>query len=197
YSSSVGNPDLKDERGTSCEFGLRYDREFLLSSAVFYNKIKYLINSIRLPDGSRTSLNIGNAHIFGFELEFQKATSWMNFSANYTYLNGKNEEENRPLDLIPESQLNFILDIGNKNKLQFTLWGLAVTSSEVKIFNDIVKIPAYFVFNVVLSKSFSNFTIFLKGENLLNKYYITEPGYPMKARTIAVGLKFNLNQMIE
>jgi outer membrane receptor protein involved in Fe transport len=86
--------------------------------------------------------------------------------------------------------LNFILDVTAKNKLQFTLWGLVVSSSEVKVFDEIVKIPGYFVLNATLSKSFSNFTIFLKGENLFNKYYVTEPGYPMKARTISIGLKF-------
>jgi iron complex outermembrane receptor protein len=194
YSSRGGNPDLKDERGTSYEFGLRYERNFLLSVAVFYNKMKDLISAVRLPSGFQTNLNIGKAHIFGFELESQKAVSWMSFSANYTYLNARNEEENRPLDLVPESQLNFVLDVTAKNKLQFTLWGLAVSSSEVKIFDDIVKIPGYFVLNATLSKSFSNFNIFLKGENLFNKYYVTEPGYPMKARTVSVGLKFRLGR---
>lgn len=192
YSSRGGNPDLKDERGTSYEFGLRYERNFLLSVAIFYNKMKDLISAVRLPSGFQTNLNIGKAHIFGFELESQKAVSWMSFSANYTYLNARNEEEDRPLDLVPESQLNFVLDVTAKNKLKFTLWGLAVSSSEVKIFDDIVKIPGYFVLNATLSKSFSNFTIFLKGENLFNKYYVTEPGYPMKARTVSVGLKFRL-----
>ena len=192
YSSRGGNPDLTDERGTSYEFGLRYERNFLLSVAIFYNKMKDLISAVRLPSGFQTNLNIGKAHIFGFELESQKAASWMSFSANYTYLNARNEEEDRPLDLVPESQLNFVLDVTAKNKLQFTLWGLAVSSSEVKIFDDIVKIPGYFVLNATLSKSFSNFTIFFKGENLFNKYYVTEPGYPMKARTVSVGLKFRL-----
>ena len=114
----------------------------------------------------------------------------MSFSANYTYLSARNEEEDRRLDLAPESQLNFVLDVAAKNKLQFTLWGLAVSSSEVKIFDEIVKIPDYFVLNATFSKSFANFTVFLKGENLFNKHYVTEPGFPMKGRTVSVGLKF-------
>ena len=114
----------------------------------------------------------------------------LRISANYTYLSARNEEEDRRLDLVPESQLNFVLDAGTKSKLQFTLWGLAVSNSEVKVFDEIVKIPGYFVLNATLSKSFSNFTVFLKAENLFNKYYVTEPGYPMKARTVSVGLKF-------
>lgn len=194
YSSQVGNPDLKDERGTSYEFGLKYEREFLITAAFFYNRIRDLINAVRLPDGSRTSLNIGKARILGFEFEFQKALRWLNFSVNYTYLDGKNEEENRPLDLIPESQLNFVLNIMDRKKLQFTLWGIAVSSAELRIQNDIVEAPGYFVLNAILSKSFLNFTIFLKGENLLDKSYTTEPGYPMKSRTVSAGLKFNLGR---
>jgi len=194
YSSRGGNPDLKDERGSSYEFGVRYERNILLSGAIFYNRIKDLINAVRLPSGFQTNLNIGKAHIFGFELESQKAVSWMSFSVNYTYLNARNEEENRPLDLVPESQLNFVLDVKAKNILQFTLWGLAVSGSEVKTFDDIVKISGYFVLNAIISKSFSNFTVFLKGENLFNKYYVTEPGYPMSARAVSVGLKFNLGR---
>ena len=194
YSSRGGNPDLKDERGVSYELGLRYERNFLLSGAIFYNRIKDLISAVRLPSGFQTNLNIGKANIFGFELEAQKAGSWIGFSVNYTYLNTRNEEENRPLDLVPESQLNFVLDVTDRNKLQLTVWGLAVSRSEMKIFDDIVKIPGYFVLNAILSKSFSNFTIFLKGENLFNKYYVTELGYPMRARTVSVGLKFNLGR---
>ena len=120
YSTRVGNPDLKDERGTCYELGVTFGRTFLLNSAIFYNRIKGLIQAVRLPDGFQTNLNIGKAHIAGFELEFQKALSWLNFSLNYTYLDGKNEDENRPLDLVPESQLNFVLGLMGKNRLQFT-----------------------------------------------------------------------------
>ncbi len=191
YSMQAGNPDLRDERGTNYEIGFSYEKELLFSGAIFYNKIKDLISSVRLPSGFQTNLNIGKAHIFGFELEFQKALKWLNFSLNYTYLDGVNEDENRPLDLVPESQLNFILDVFSKNKLQFTLWGLGVSSSEVEIFDDIVRVPSYFVLNAVISKDFSNFNLFLKAENLFNISYVTEPGYPMKGRTVALGVKFS------
>lgn len=81
--------------------------------------------------------------------------------------------------------------------IQFTLWGLGVSISEVRIFDEKVRIPAYFVLNAVFSKRFSNFTLFLKGENLLNVSYVTEPGYPMKARTIALGARFNYRRRRE
>ncbi len=192
YSTQAGNPDLKDERGESYEFGARYEKKFILWGTIFYDRIKDLIQAVRLPQGFQTNLNIGKAHILGFELEFEKALSWLTFSLSYTYLDGKNEDENRPLDLIPESQLNFVFGLRSRENLQFTLWALAVSSSEVKIFDEIAAVPDYFVLNAMLSKDFSKFTVFLKGENIFNSFYVTEPGFPMKGRTVAFGIKYTL-----
>jgi iron complex outermembrane receptor protein len=197
YSTGVGNPDLKDERGTSYELGFMLERKLLLSGAVFYNRIRDLINPVRLPDGSQTNLNVGRARLFGFELEFQKSLRWMDLSVNYTYLDGWNEEDNRPLDLVPESQLNFVWNLKGRKRLHFTVWGLGVSNSEVRIFDESVRVPSYFVLNAVLSKHFSNFTLFLKGENLFNLSYVTEPGYPMKGRTVAFGVKFSMGRTRE
>jgi iron complex outermembrane receptor protein len=191
YSTQGGNPDLKHERGTSYELGFLYERDFLLSGAVFYNKIEDLIQSVRLLDGSRTNLNIGQAHIAGFEMEFSKAFRWMDLSVNYTYLDGVNKDEDRPLDLVPKSQLNFVMNVDGPRNTKFTLSGLYVSSAEVQIFEDIVRIPGYFVLSAVFSVRISNVDIFLKAENLLDNYYVTEPGYPMKARTLALGFRYN------
>jgi len=192
YSTQAGNPDLKDERGEGYEFGARYEKKFILCGTIFYDRIKDLIQPVRLPQGFQTNLNVGKAHIFGFELEFEKALRWLTFSLNYTYLDGKNEDESRPLDLIPESQLNFVFSLRSRENFQFTLWALAVSSSEVKIFDEIAAIPDYFVLNSMLSKDFSNLTVFLKGENIFNGFYVTEPGFPMKGRTVAFGIKYTL-----
>jgi outer membrane receptor protein involved in Fe transport len=192
YSTQAGNPDLKDERGEGYEFGAKYESKFILCGTVFYDRIKDLIQAVRLPNGFQTNLNIGRAHMLGFELEFEKTLSWLTFSLNYSYVDGKNEDENRRLDLIPESQLNFVFSLKSRENLQFTLWALAVSSSEVKVFDEIVAVPDYFVLNSMLSKNFANFTIFLKGENILNRFYVTEPGFPMKGRTIAFGIKYSL-----
>ena len=194
YSSQNGNPDLNQERGTSYELGFLYERDFLFSGAVFYNKINDLIQSVRLLDGSRTNLNIGQACIAGFEMEFSKAFRWLDLSVNYTYLDGVNEDADRPLDLVPKSQLNFVLNANGPKYIKFTLFGLYSSSAEVLIFDDIVRIPGYFVLNAVFSVKIANVDIFLKGENLLDNDYVTEPGYPMKARAVALGFRYNLQK---
>jgi outer membrane receptor protein involved in Fe transport len=195
YSSSGGNPDLKHERGTSFELGFLYEREFLFSGAVFYNKIKDLIQSVRQLDGSRMNLNIGQAHIAGFEMELSKSFGSFDLSVNYTFLDGVNEDEDRPLDLVPKSQVNFVMNIIGPKNTKFTLFGMYSSSAEVLIFDDIVQIPGYFVLNAVFSMQFANFDIFFKAENLLDHYYVTEPGYPMKARTLALGFKIKWSPM--
>jgi iron complex outermembrane receptor protein len=192
YSTIGGNPNLKHERGTNYELGFSYRGDFLLAGAAFYNRIRDLIQPIRLPDGSQSNLNIGRAKIAGFELEFGKAIDWGDISVNYTFLHGVNEDEDRPIDLVPESQLNFVLNIFDKKRTRFSLWGLYVSSAEVEVFGDIIKIPGYFVLNAKLSYEVSSFVLFLKGENLLDSSYVTEPGFPMKARAIALGFKYNI-----
>jgi hypothetical protein len=49
------------------------------------------------------------------------------------------------------------------------------------------------VLNAVFSVQIANFDVFLKAENLLENAYVTEPGYPMKARAIALGFRFKLS----
>lgn len=190
YSSHGGNPELRDERGTNYELGITYNKNFLVKGAVFYNRIKDLIQVIRLPEGFNSNMNIGQADIFGFELGLEKNTDWIKLAANYTFFKGENKEEKRSLDLLPQSQFNFTLETTLTHSLRLNLWGIVISNSEVNIYNKQVKIPGYFILNSILTKSLNNFKIFLKVENLFNKYYVTEPGYPMKARTITLGIKF-------
>ena len=190
YSSQGGNPELKDERGTSYEWGFTFNKEIFLQGAIFFNQIKDLIRVIRLPNGEKTSLNIGKAEILGFELEFKKAWPKIDFSFNYTYLDGKDKVENIPLDLLSKSQLNLAANFMIMKTVSLSLWGLGVSRSEVNAGADSFRIPGYFILNAILSKGFSHWTVFLKAENLFNEYYITEPGFPMKARAFIVGITF-------
>jgi len=74
------------------------------------------------------------------------------------------------------------------------LFGFAVSHSEIKLSDNIIKIPGYFITNAILSKDFSNLSIFFKAENLFNNYYYSNMGFPMKARTISAGLKLNIGR---
>ena len=198
YSTRLGNPFLRDERGTNLELGFKYTGGLQVSGAVFTNRVKDLINAIRLEDGSRTNVNVGRARITGFELGVERNSERFNFSVNYTFLAAKNLDEDRPLDLIPQSQFNFFLDVAVMESLKFlkgvdiSFWGLAASRAEVNVFGDIVKFPGYVVLNSLLSFRISGLALYIKIENLLGANYVTEPGYPMKSRTYSFGFKFTL-----
>lgn len=47
--------------------------------------------------------------------------------------------------------------------------------------------------NAVLERAFGPVSVYLKAENLLNNEYWSEPGWPMKARTLSLGARFGLD----
>ena len=139
---------------------------------------------------------MGRAEIFGFELEVNKKMGIFDMNLNYTYLDARDKDLDSPLDYIPTSQLNMILNIGAIKGFSFSLWGVVVSESEVKMGDappfEVLEVPGYATFHARLEKKIGMVTIYVKGENILDKEYYTEPGYPMKARTFSLGFDFIL-----
>ena len=52
----------------------------------------------------------------------------------------------------------------------------------------------YFVANVGAARKFEDFELYAQVENLLDKGYVTEPGYPMMCRSFKVGLRWNYDR---
>lgn len=192
YSATGGNPDLRDERGTNVEVGFTWERGLHLAGAVFYNRIRDLIDKFNLPDGTFLYRNFKNARIRGFELEAGKDFSWLSLSGNYTYLDGRLLTEGRPLDLVPKSQFSAMIGIHPRNWFNLSMWGLAVSHAQVLVSKDIVRVPGYVVANAALEKSFSLIKVYVKVENIFNKAYVTEPGFPMRSRTVSTGVQIDL-----
>jgi len=191
YSTSSGNPDLTEEIGQNLETGFTFKKGFFLTGAVFLNRVKDLIHSIRLPSGYSRYDNIGEAEIKGFELGFSKKFSLMEASLNVTYLDTESKESGEPLDYTPRSQFNFFINTDEFKGFSLSVWGLAVSESQAVFKNHKLRIPGYFLLNASIKKKFSSFSLYLKAENLLNVYYFTEPGFPMKARTLSMGVNIN------
>ncbi len=185
-----GNPNLRDEIGTNVEFGFTYDRDWYFSGAVFYNDIRDMIESRINADFIKQNINIARAKIRGFELEARKTLGLFSLAANYTFLDTKNEEINDRLDLIPASQLNLSLRFYRADLFSLTLWGIYASDSIYHSSNGVVAVDPYAVFNAALERGFGKFSLYLKVENLLNNEYWTEPGWPVKARTLSVGARF-------
>ena len=192
YSTSGGNPNLRDETGQTLELGAAWTRFFTGSVAVFTTEVKDLIQSVRLSSGYKTYTNIGKARISGFELETGKNIGRLCLQANYTYLNTKNKDENRRLELIPQSQLNLFADWALPKDIHLVFWALSASHSEVMINKVLIKSDAYVLANASLEKTFGAFALYLKVENLFNKIYFTEPGYATPSRRIEAGFRIRL-----
>jgi outer membrane receptor protein involved in Fe transport len=196
YSSDSGNPNLTSELGNNYEIGFSYKKSLWLSGAVFYQRITDMIQSYRGLDGYRNYQNIGRAELTGLELELGKRIGMFDFSLNYTYLNTVEKDLDEPLDYAPKSQFNGFLNIGDIKGFSLSFWGIAVSGSQAKLGNEppfeIVAIPGYVLVNARLAKQIGIFSLYVKAENLLDKAYFAEPGYPMKARTFMLGFGMNL-----
>jgi iron complex outermembrane receptor protein len=192
YSSpeNGGNPDLRDEIGTNVEFGFTYDRDWFLSGAVFYNIIRDMIESRINAEFIKQNINVARAKIKGFELEARKAFGLFSIAASYTYLDTLNEESGDRLDLIPASQLTASLRFYRSDLFSLTFWGVYASDSIYHSGSGVVTVDPYAIVNATLERGFGRFNLYLKVENLLNNEYWSEPGWPMKARTITVGTRF-------
>ncbi len=89
YSSTAGNPDLREERSTNWKWASPMNDRLVLTGAVFYNRIRDLIQSIRTPEGWRMPTNVGRARITGFELGARKELESLKLSVNYTYIDSE------------------------------------------------------------------------------------------------------------
>ena len=195
YSSSSGNPDLLDELGRSIELGMTYHKKIYLSGSVFYNRFDDMIQSYRGLDGYRSYQNVGRAEIYGFEAEIGKKIGMVDVKMNYTYLHTRDMDTDPsiPLDYTPESQLNLFVRIGEYKGFALSIWGIVVSDSIARLGNEppfeLLDIPGYATFHAKLEKRLGFLTLYVKGENLLDKTYFTEPGFPMKNRTFSAGFR--------
>lgn len=185
-----GNPDLRDEIGTTVELGFTYDRGWFLSGAFFHNRIRDMIESRINADFIKQNINVAKALISGFELEARKAFGPVALTAGFTYLDTENQETGDRLDLIPAAQLNASVRFSRADLFSLTVWGIYASDSIYHSNNGIVEVDPYAVVNAVLERAFGPVSIYLKVENLLDNEYWTEPGWPMKARTITAGARF-------
>ena len=192
YSTSSGNPDLLAESGMGFEFCTTYSGPVYVTGTVFFNQFKDFIDSVRLPDGTRFYYNVGKAHINGFEVQVQKNLRWLSAMVNYTYLDHRNETDDRPLDAQPDHFLNF--DASVFPFRGFRIGFLGIYGSESwwydSFTNKVLDIPSYFSLDAIASYLITGrYEIFLKLGNIFDDYFYTEPGFPWRGRYLEVGFR--------
>jgi outer membrane receptor protein involved in Fe transport len=197
YSTSSGNPDLLAESGTSFEFAATWNGPVYLTGTVFFNRFRNFIDTITLEGGTRLYVNVGEAHIYGFEVQAQKKLSWLEATVNYTFLDPRNDTDDRPLDAQPKNNLNFDVSVLPAKGVRAGLYGLL--GSKSWWWNTrtnpatLLEIPAYFNLDGIVSYEFrERYQVFMKLGNIFDNYFYTEPGFPWRGRYFEIGFKVDL-----
>ncbi len=192
YSTSSGNPDLLSESGMGFEFCTTYSGPVYVTGTVFFNQFKDFIDSIRLPDGTRFYYNVGKAHINGFEVQVQKNLRWFSAMVNYTYLDHRNETDDRPLDAQPDHFLNFDASVFPFKGFRIGLLGIYGSESwwYDSTTRKVLDIPSYFSLDAIASYLIAGrYEVFVKLGNAFDDYFYTEPGFPWRGRYLEVGFR--------
>ena len=196
YSSPSGNPDLLSETGTLWELGFSYEKDIFITGSLFLTSFKDMIDSVRLPqfDFQRRYFNVAEAHINGLEFQLQKTIQKVSLTVNYTFLDHKNETDDRPLDALPQHNFNFDLQVFPAQQLRLGVLGLLASASSWLDFttDESLDIPAYFNLDAVAAYSFDQVELFVKITNMLNNFIYTEPGFPWRSRYIEVGIRADI-----
>ena len=196
YSESSGNPNLLSESGTSFEFATTWSGPVYVTGSVFFNRFRNFIDTVRLPDGTRLYRNVGRAHIYGFEVQVQKSASWLDATANYTYLDHRNDTDGRPLDAQPDHNLNFDLTFYPVEGLRIGYYGLLGSKSwwwNSSGAGSLLEIPRYFNLDIILGyKLGERYEVFFRLGNIFDHYFYTEPGFPWRGRYVEVGLNLDV-----
>ena len=197
YSTSSGNPDLLAESGTSFEFAATWNGPVYLTGTVFFNRFKDFIDTITLEGGTRLYVNIGKAHIYGFEVQAQKKLRWLEATVNYTFLDPQNDTDDRPLDAQPKNNLNFDVSVLPAKGVRAGFYGLL--GSKSWWWNTrtnpatLLEMPSYFNLDGIISYEFRDrYQVFIKLGNVFNHYFYTEPGFPWRGRYFEVGLRLDV-----
>ena len=195
YSQSSGNPDLLSESGTSFEFATTWNGPLYVTGSVFFNRFKNFIDTVRLPDGTRRYFNVGKAHINGFEVQVQKNLSWLSGTANYTYLDHRNDTDGRPLDAQPKHNLNFDVSLLPAKGFRVGFYGLLGSTSwwYNSSTSTVLTIPSYFSLDAIAGYAFNGrYEVFMRLGNVFDQYFYTEPGFPWRGRYLEIGIKADI-----
>ncbi|MBN2198698.1 MAG: TonB-dependent receptor plug domain-containing protein [Candidatus Aminicenantes bacterium] len=194
YSSSSGNPDLLSEDGYALQLGARVERWMSMEFSAFNYEFRDMIDSLRQPDGTRLYVNVGKATIRGLEIGLHKSIKGLSADLNYTFLDHRNQTDDRPLDTLPGHTLRAHVVLEPFRGFRLTFSGTAASSSSWydSAQRRILDVPAYAYFDAVLSYGGSRGEIFFKASNILDAAFYTDPGFPWPGRTFEAGFRVHV-----
>lgn len=213
----IGNPDLQVERSLSYEAGADYFglRNLKISAGFFRRHHQDLIDYVVTPYAEmprRINLsptgsyalarNIAGFITSGLETELVYARSLKNNSSisgtmGFTWISSNTEGE-PSFYISSHARLlgNFIVQYSCK-KLTAVISGLYKKRNSQPVQPGIVAVaPSYFLLNARVEGNIvrNKLSIFIQGDNLLNKEYADLLGAPMPGRWLMAGFKISLSK---
>lgn len=196
YSELLGsyqaNPDLSAEQSYNYEFGAVTNLSGAnISAAVFNNDVKDLIQIVTLEENIRQYQNISKAKLMGFEFDVRYNFSFLNSALNYTFLSAKNADDDNDLPHRPAHVINLLL---NKNYNFGFEWNTE-TSFISQLYSydsdsgNLKRLPDYLLLNTKIAyKFFTNYSVYFRVNNITDKLYEREYGFPQPGREFFVGI---------
>ena len=195
YSELLGsyeaNPDLTSEQSYNYELGAATEvSEINISAALFYNNVNDLIQIVTLGDNVRQYQNINKADLMGFEFDIRYNFSFLNSTLNYTFLSAQNAEDESDLPNRPAHVINFLLgkayNFGFKWNTEASfiskLYSYDSDSGDLKLQRDYLLLNAKIAYSL-----FINYSVYFRINNITDKLYETEYGFPQPGREYFVG----------
>lgn len=194
--TNIANPELKPENSINFEIGtgINFINFVNLKFALYHNRIKDLIYLQNLPDNKRQFQNIGKAEFSGLELSAFTKILNIETDFNYTYLYAENKSPDantKILDNRPRHLLNLFLhktyDFGFSWNIETSFVGyIHSTNPDNRIQ---VRLQDQFLQNIKIAyRLFERIELFLRVNNLYDRYYETEYGFPQPGRQFILGL---------
>ena len=187
-----GNLNLNPEKGIIGEVGadIRINK-YLTSGLTYYrSNYKQLIQWSDNGSGVWQPMNVSSAMINGVEFTNKiNILDNLEMGINYTFLSAKDEKSHKYLVYQPEQKIDSSLKYNDHNGLTIELKGQFTGIRYGDASNDI-KVKSFYIFGLSASKKFkSGITCFGYIDNLLNRKYEVQSGYPMPGFSLTGGIK--------
>ncbi|MDP8220505.1 MAG: TonB-dependent receptor plug domain-containing protein [Candidatus Stygibacter frigidus] len=190
FSESSGNPELKEE--SAWKYEISTQQPFAAGSfagnvdiSVFYNAVNDMVEKVYYSSYSLYE-NIDQVNSYGFEAAF-KSKFVLEHNIQYRYLEyAKNSD--RPLYENPQN----IININEKVMLPYDIFFVYDASWHDISHSDDEILPAYWLHNFYLNRTFNKFKVKLGIENAFDENYQEKSGYPQPGRDLILTLEASI-----
>lgn len=182
YDKDSGNPNLKPQVSTNYDigisgknFGLTYFN-YRIKDKIDYKTYKFI------------NLD-GTSKIHGFELEARYSVKplRLNITGGYTYTWAV-DKDGKKLPRVPQDKVNITVNYYPVDNLSLTVWGEYIGKRKDSIYN-LVQTGYYTLLNFTANYSVNqNFKLYVKVDNLTDKFYQTADGYAAPSRSVYAGV---------